>query len=59
MLKLVKEFMESTMQEELSLYIGKEQYERTDTDSLPCRNGYCQRSFVTQFGPIPDVKCRY
>jgi transposase-like protein len=44
------------MQEGLSLYIGREQYERTDTDSRLCRNGYYERSLVTQFGTIPDVK---
>jgi putative transposase len=55
-LKLVKELMESTMQEELSLYVGREQYERTDTDNRLYRNGYYERSLVTQFGTIPDVK---
>jgi putative transposase len=54
-LKLVKELMESTMQIELTKYTGTEKYQRLDKPK-PYRNGYYQRSLVTQFGTISDIK---
>jgi transposase-like protein len=47
--------MESTLQEELVLYIGRESYRRTEETS-EYRNGYYQRSLVTQFGTIDDIR---
>ena len=54
-LKLVKELMESTMQEELTEYIGRRQYERS-TEQTAYRNGYYERALVTQFGTIGEIK---
>lgn len=54
-LKLVKELMESTMQEELTIFTGTEPYERPP-QRLYYRNGYYSRSLVTQFGTIEDIK---
>ena len=53
--KLVKELMESTMKEELSVYLWREEYERS-TDAPLYRNGYYQRSLVTQFGTIGQIQ---
>ena len=52
-LKLVKELMESTMEEELALYIENRQEEK-DKPSL-YRNGYYTRALVTQFGLLNDI----
>jgi len=54
-LKLVKELMESTMQEELTEYIGRGQYERSG-EQIVYRNGYYERALVTQFGTISEIK---
>jgi transposase-like protein len=54
-LKLVKELMESTMQEELSIITGTKAYERQN-NRLSYRNGYYRRSLVTQFGTVDDIK---
>ena len=54
-LKLVKELMEATLQEELALYVQREPYQRISQDSA-YRNGYYQRSLLTQFGIIDDIK---
>jgi len=54
-LKLVKELMESTLKEELVMHVQRKPYERTDRDSM-YRNGYYDRSLVTQFGTINDIK---
>jgi len=54
-LKLVKELMESTMNEELVLHTGTRHYERSD-NRISYRNGSYKRALVTQFGTIPDVK---
>jgi transposase-like protein len=54
-LNLVKELMESTMKEELTLYTGTKEYERSK-NRLFYRNGYYQRSLVTQFGTIADIR---
>jgi len=53
--RLVKELMESTMQEELVAYTGTKHYQRSK-DRLDYRNGYYKRALVTQFGTIPDIK---
>lgn len=54
-LKLVKELMESTLQEELAMYVKRSPYERTgDNDTY--RNGSYPRSLVTQFGTINDMR---
>ena len=54
-LKLVKELMESTLKEELVLYVQRKPYERTNRDSI-YRNGYYGRSLVTQFGTVNDIR---
>jgi len=54
-LKLVKELMESTLKEELTMHVKREPYERIDSDSI-YRNGYYSRGLVTQFGAIDDIK---
>ena len=54
-LRLVKELMESTMKEELVLYTGRKKYERVKERRF-YRNGYYQRSLVTQFGTIGDIR---
>jgi putative transposase len=54
-LKLVKDLMESTMQEELAIFTGTEPYERPP-QRLYYRNGYYSRSLVTQFGTIEDIR---
>jgi len=54
-IKLVKELMESTMQEELTEYIGRRQYERSG-EQIVYRNGYYDRALVTQFGTISEIK---
>lgn len=54
-LKLVKELMESTLQEELAMHVRRSPYERT-CDSDTYRNGSYPRSLVTQFGTIDDIR---
>jgi len=54
-LKLVKELMEATMQEELTEYIGRKQYERS-IEQIAYRNGYYERTLVTQFGTIAEIR---
>ena len=54
-LKLVKELMESTLKEELTLHIDRRNYQRRG-DSPTYRNGYYKRGLVTQFGTINDIK---
>jgi putative transposase len=53
-LRLVKELMESTLQEELSLHTGRTSYQRTGKEPI-YRNGYYLRNLVTQFGTISDI----
>ena len=53
--RLVKELMESTMKEELTLYTGRKHYQRSNS-TLDYRNGYYKRALVTQFGTIQDIK---
>jgi transposase-like protein len=53
-LKLVKELMESTMQEELTEYIGRKQHERS-SEHMVYRNGYYERALITQFGTIENI----
>ena len=54
-LRLVKDLMESTLQEELLLHVKRKPYERTGRESL-YRNGYYPRSLVTQFGTINEIR---
>lgn len=54
-LKLVKELMESTLKEDLTMHIDRLSYQRT-SDADDYRNGYYERSLVTQFGTINDIK---
>ena len=54
-LKLVKELMESTMNEELEIYTQKEYHEQTERYKL-YRNGCYQRTLVTQFGYLNDLR---
>ena len=54
-LSLVKELMESTMKEELALYVGRKHYERSIYTPI-YRNGYYTRSLITQFGAISDIR---
>lgn len=53
-LRLVKELMESTLQEELMLHTGRMSYQRTGKEPI-YRNGYYLRSLVTQFGTVSDI----
>ena len=53
--KLVKELMESTMNEELELY-SKEAYQEEQERYTLYRNGYYRRSLVTQFGLLDDIR---
>jgi len=53
-LRLVKELMESTLKEELSLHTGRMSYQRTGKEPI-YRNGYYLRSLVTQFGTVSDI----
>jgi len=52
---LLKELMESTMKDELAMHTGRERYKRSPKSS-DYRNGYYNRSLVTQFGTITDIK---
>lgn len=54
MRNLLKELMESTVKNDLKLYIEGYQDEKS-TEEL-YRNGYYQRSLVTQFGLVKDIK---
>jgi len=54
-LKLVKELMESTLKEDLMLHIDRHPYQRT-RNSATYRNGYYERSLVTQFGTVAGIK---
>ena len=54
-LKLVKELMESTLKEDLTMHIDRRNYQRAN-DNDDYRNGYYERSLVTQFGTINDIK---
>lgn len=54
-LKLVKELIESSLQEELAIFTGTEPYQRPP-QRLYYRNGYYSRSLVTQFGTIEDIR---
>jgi putative transposase len=54
-MKLVKELMESTLKEEITLHISRLPYERSGKDII-YRNGYYRRSLVTQFGTVNDIK---
>lgn len=54
-LKLVKELMESTMNEELEVYTQAEYHEQIERYKL-YRNGYYQRTLVTQFGSLNDLR---
>ena len=54
-LKLVKELMESTLQEEMVLQVNRKPYERIVRQSS-YRNGYYARDLVTQFGTINDIR---
>lgn len=54
-LKLVKELMESTLKEELTLQAGRLPYQRSGKNII-YRNGYYRRNLVTQFGTVSDIK---
>ena len=51
---LLKDFMERTMIQELSGILDRERYESTEEEG-PYRNGFYQRSLVTQFGLIENI----
>jgi len=53
-LKLVKELMESTLEEDLQLYT-KAQYQEQVARYRLYRNGYYRRTLVTQFGCVNDL----
>lgn len=53
-LRLVKELMESTMNEELEVYTQQGYQEQIERYKL-YRNGYYQRTLVTQFGSLNDL----
>jgi transposase-like protein len=53
-LKLVKELMESTLNEDLELYTQKQYQEKVERYKL-YRNGYYRRTLVTQFGYVNDL----
>lgn len=50
---LLKELMESTMKEEMTLTLDRASYERK---AVIYRHGYYSRSLVTQFGLVSDIK---
>lgn len=54
-LKLIKELMESTMNEELEVYTQQEYHQQIERYRL-YRNGYYQRTLVTQFGYLNDLR---
>jgi len=54
-LRLVKELMESTLKEDLMLHIDRHPYQRMG-DTATYRNGYYNRSLVTQFGTVSGIK---
>ena len=56
--KLVKELMESTLEEDLAMYTKAQWHERTATRRA-YRNGYYKRNLVTQFGTINDIDVPY
>ena len=53
--KLLKELMESTIEEDLLMYTKAQWHERTEKRRA-YRNGYYRRSLVTQFGTVNDLK---
>lgn len=53
-LKLVKELMESTLEEDLQLYTQAQRQEQVEKYKL-YRNGYYRRTLVTQFGYVNDL----
>ena len=53
-LKLVKELMESTLEEDLELYTQAQYQQQVDRYKL-YRNGYYHRTLVTQFGHVNDL----
>jgi len=52
---LLKELMESTVKEELTMHTKNEYYKHYK-DRVHYRNGYYERSLATQFGVINDIK---
>jgi len=54
-LKLVKQLMESTINEEITVYSGAQWHERTD-NRMNYRNGFYERSLITQFGTVDDIE---
>lgn len=54
-LKLVKELMESSIQEDLEVYT-KEQYDKQTERYKLYRNGSYQRGLVTQFGTLDNIR---
>jgi len=53
--ELLKELMESTIKEDLTMHTGTEYYKHYK-NRTHYRNGYYGRSLVTQFGIIEDIK---
>ena len=53
-LKLVKELMESTLEEDLQLYTQAQYHEQIARYKL-YRNGYYKRTLITQFGYVNDL----
>jgi len=54
-LKLLKQLMESTINEEITVYSGAQWHERTGKRTN-YRNGFYERSLVTQFGTVDDIE---
>lgn len=50
---LLKDFMEKTMTQELSQVLERERYDSVEEG--PYRNGFYERSLITQFGLIEDI----
>jgi putative transposase len=54
-LNLVKELMQSTLEEDLELYTQTQYQQQIERYKL-YRNGYYQRTLVTQFGSVNDLR---
>lgn len=54
--ELLKELMESTMIQEIVQKTGVGYYKHAPAKRQDCRNGYYERSLVTQFGAIQGIK---
>jgi transposase-like protein len=52
--QLLKDFMETVMQDEITVYTGRE-WNKKLTEKLDYRNGYRYRDLLTRYGNIQDI----